>query len=121
MGPDVYDNHCPVPLKTLGTLYRADGFVVAELLDTIQEETRACLAVYLYGRSHTHALGHPSRRDVRELGATGCLRRRWRHPLRPVAEATHRAQRWELSQAQHQPRWPSRRRQNDRLGCSLTV
>ncbi len=57
MAPDVYDNHCPVPLETLGTLYRTDEFVVAELLDTIPEATRARLAVYLYGRSHTHALG----------------------------------------------------------------
>jgi hypothetical protein len=31
--------------------------VLADLLDTIPEETRARLAVFLYGRSHTHALG----------------------------------------------------------------
>jgi hypothetical protein len=57
VAPDLYDDHCPVPLKTLGAIYRADEFVLADLLDTIPEETRARLAVYLYGRSHTHALG----------------------------------------------------------------
>ncbi|WHQ68560.1 hypothetical protein [Methylorubrum extorquens] len=57
MAPDLYDDHCPVPLTTLGKLYRADEFALADLLDTIPEETRARLAVYLYGRSHTHALG----------------------------------------------------------------
>ncbi|ACK85589.1 hypothetical protein [Methylorubrum extorquens] len=57
MAPDLYDDHCPVPLTTLGALYRADEFVLSDLLDTIPEETRARLALYLYGRSHTHALG----------------------------------------------------------------
>ncbi|MBA9071765.1 hypothetical protein FHR71_005551 [Methylobacterium sp. RAS18] len=57
MAPDLYDNLCPVPLTILGALYRADEFALADLLDTIPEETRARLAVYLYGRSHTHALG----------------------------------------------------------------
>ena len=57
MAPDLYDDHCPVPLKTLGTIYRADELALADLLDTIPEDTRARLAVYLYGRSHTHALG----------------------------------------------------------------
>ena len=57
MAPDLYDDVCPVPLKTLGTLYRADELALTELLDTIPEATRARLAVYLYGRSHTHDLG----------------------------------------------------------------
>ena len=57
MAPDLYDDLCPVPLTTLGALYRADEFALADLIDTIPEETRARLAVYLYGRSHTHALG----------------------------------------------------------------
>lgn len=57
MAPDLYDDLCPVSLKTLGTLYRADEFALPGLLGTIPEATRARLAVYLYGRSHTHALG----------------------------------------------------------------
>lgn len=46
---------CPVPLDVLGTLLRSTN-VVAIIAD-IPERSRARLAVYLYGRSHTHALG----------------------------------------------------------------
>lgn len=51
------DEACPVGLDVLGAVYRAKGSALAELLETIPETTRARLAVYLYGRSHTHELG----------------------------------------------------------------
>ena len=46
---------CPIPVAMLGVLYRS-GEVEAVLAD-IPPRTRARLAVYLYGRSHTHELG----------------------------------------------------------------
>lgn len=48
---------CPVSLELLGELYRADDERLADLLIDLSETTRAKLAVYLYGRSHTHELG----------------------------------------------------------------
>ncbi|GEO99528.1 hypothetical protein GCM10007887_24050 [Methylobacterium haplocladii] len=51
------EDMCPVPLELLGALYRADPEQLDEILDGIAEPTRARLAVYLYGRSHTHGLG----------------------------------------------------------------
>ena len=54
---DELDMSCPVPLEMLGRIYRADAEAVAEHIASIPERTRARLAVYLYGRSHTFALG----------------------------------------------------------------
>ena len=51
------DEICPVPLDQLGALYRADDETRDELLSEIPEKARAKLAVYLYGRRHTHELG----------------------------------------------------------------
>ena len=51
------DEACPVSLDVSGAVYRAGGLALDELLDTIPEATRARLAVYLYGRSHTHERG----------------------------------------------------------------
>ncbi|GJD59423.1 hypothetical protein [Methylobacterium dankookense] len=48
---------CPVPVEALGRLARAAPEAVAELVASIPEATRARLAVYLYGRSHTYELG----------------------------------------------------------------
>lgn len=48
---------CPVSLELLGEMYRADAERLADLLAELSETTRAKLAVYLYGRSHTHELG----------------------------------------------------------------
>lgn len=46
-----------MPIDTLSRLYRADAAALSEQLDGIPEATRARLAVYLYGRSHTRQLG----------------------------------------------------------------
>ena len=51
------DEACPVSLDRLGALYRADDEALGDMLDAIPESTRARLAAYLYGRSHTQALG----------------------------------------------------------------
>ena len=51
------DEACPVSLDRLGALYRADDEALGDMLDAIPEATRARLAVYLYGRSHTRELG----------------------------------------------------------------
>ncbi|GJE62607.1 hypothetical protein [Methylobacterium trifolii] len=48
---------CPVPFDELGRISRADSESLPALVDGIPESTRARLAVYLYGRSHTHELG----------------------------------------------------------------
>lgn len=54
---DDFDAGCPVSENTLGRIYRAEGEVLDHLLAGIPENTRARLAAYLYGRSHTHELG----------------------------------------------------------------
>ncbi len=41
----------------LSRLYRADPVALAEQLGSVPEATRARIAVYLYGRSHTRQLG----------------------------------------------------------------
>lgn len=46
---------CPVALDVLGALLRAPD--IAAIIADIPARSRARLAVYLYGRSHTHALG----------------------------------------------------------------
>jgi hypothetical protein len=48
---------CPVSINTLSRLYRAGPEALSEQLGGIPEATRARLAVYLYGRSHTRQLG----------------------------------------------------------------
>ncbi|MEE7503002.1 hypothetical protein [Methylobacterium mesophilicum] len=48
---------CPVAPDVVGRLIKADPEGAAFLLDGIPEATRARLAVWLYGRSHTHAIG----------------------------------------------------------------
>ena len=48
---------CPVPIDTLSQLYRAEPEALADQLGGIPEATRARLAIYLYGRSHTRHLG----------------------------------------------------------------
>lgn len=48
---------CPVPLETVGCLTKAGPEALHILLDGIPEATRARLAVWLYGRSHTHEIG----------------------------------------------------------------
>lgn len=54
---DETDEGCPVPLVKLGQIYRAEADALPGLLADLPEATRARLAVYLYGRSHTHELG----------------------------------------------------------------
>ena len=51
------EDACPVPLELLGSLYRAELDGMPSLIEGIPEARRAQLAVYLYGRSHTHELG----------------------------------------------------------------
>jgi hypothetical protein len=48
---------CPVPLDTLVRIYRAEAEALPSLVAGIPERTRARLAAFLYGRSHTHELG----------------------------------------------------------------
>jgi hypothetical protein len=50
-------NDCPVSPETVGALIRSDAEDAGYLLDGIPEATRARLAVWLYGRSHTHEIG----------------------------------------------------------------
>lgn len=48
---------CPVTAETVGRLAKADPGTLSDLVDGIPEATRARLAVWLYGRSHTHEVG----------------------------------------------------------------
>lgn len=48
---------CPVPPDTLGRIAKAEPDALPSLVDGIPEATRARLAVWLYGRSHTHEIG----------------------------------------------------------------
>ena len=48
---------CPVATEVLGRLIASEAETLPSLLEGIPETTRARLAVYLYGRSHTHELG----------------------------------------------------------------
>ncbi|MBE7245837.1 MAG: hypothetical protein INR63_12860 [Actinomycetospora chiangmaiensis] len=48
---------CPIPPETVGRLIQSDPETATYLLDGIPEATRARLAVWLYGRSHTYEIG----------------------------------------------------------------
>ena len=48
---------CPVATEVLGRLIASETETLPGLLEAIPEATRARLAAYLYGRSHTHELG----------------------------------------------------------------
>ena len=52
-----FESDCPVPLDLVARLMRTELDTAPGLLDTIPEATRARLAVWLYGRSHTHEIG----------------------------------------------------------------
>lgn len=52
-----FASDCPVPLELATRVTRAEPALLSELIDGIPEPTRARLAVWLYGRSHTHAIG----------------------------------------------------------------
>ena len=52
-----FEDGCPVPVETLGRLYRADAEALPNLVAGIPQRTRALLAVFLYGRMHTRELG----------------------------------------------------------------
>ena len=52
-----FADDCPVALEFAARIARAEPDSLAGLLDGIPEGTRARLAVWLYGRSHTHELG----------------------------------------------------------------
>ncbi len=56
---------CPIPLDLLAHLTRAGVEAVPQLLNAVPEATRAQLAAWLYGRSHTHEIG------VRVAGTCG--------------------------------------------------
>lgn len=48
---------CPVTPEAIGRLAKADPRALPQLVEGIPESTRARLAVWLYGRSHTHEMG----------------------------------------------------------------
>jgi len=52
-----FASDCPVPLDLVARLMRTKADAVPGLLDGIAETTRARLAIWLYGRSHTHEIG----------------------------------------------------------------
>lgn len=57
IGANDFASDCPVPLDLIARLMRAGPDAVAEAIACLSGPTRARLAVYLYGRSHTHELG----------------------------------------------------------------
>ena len=52
-----FADDCPVPLAHVMRLTQAESDTLLDLLDGLSEVTRARLAVWLYGRSHTHEIG----------------------------------------------------------------
>lgn len=52
-----FASDCPVPLELAVRIARAEPATLAGLLDGIPEVIRAQLAIWLYGRSHTHEIG----------------------------------------------------------------
>jgi hypothetical protein len=48
---------CPVGDNLLGQLYRANENGLAALVESVEPDIRAMLALYCYRRSHLHALG----------------------------------------------------------------
>ncbi|MDQ4134689.1 MAG: hypothetical protein M3158_00755 [Pseudomonadota bacterium] len=56
MLPD-HEPGCPVPLDTLGRLYRGDAYVLAETLQRLSDHQRARLAVFCNARQHLRDLG----------------------------------------------------------------
>lgn len=51
------DEPCPVPVETLGQIYRASAHGLSELMATVSPTTRALLAVYCYRRAHLASIG----------------------------------------------------------------
>jgi hypothetical protein len=51
------DEPCPVPVETLGQIYRANPQGLNELIATVSPTTRALLAVYCYRRAHLASIG----------------------------------------------------------------
>lgn len=56
MLPDL-EPGCPVPLETLGRLYRGEPHVLAETLARLSDGQRARLAVFCNARQHLRELG----------------------------------------------------------------
>lgn len=52
-----FEDGCPVSPEMLGRIYRAEAATLPSLVAGIPERTRARLAVFLYGRTHTRELG----------------------------------------------------------------
>lgn len=52
-----FSSDCPVSPELTARIIRADPAALAGLLDGMPEAIRARLAVWLYGRSHTHEIG----------------------------------------------------------------
>ena len=52
-----FSSNCPVSLELVAQLTRAEPDACPGLLDGFTDMTRARLAVWLYGRSHTHEIG----------------------------------------------------------------
>ena len=52
-----YEEGCPIPLSTLGRLYRGDEQALVATLRTLSERQRAQLALFCNGRQHLRELG----------------------------------------------------------------
>jgi len=52
-----FEDGCPISPEMLGRIYRAEAATLPSLVAGIPERTRARLAVFLYGRTHTRELG----------------------------------------------------------------
>jgi hypothetical protein len=84
---------CPVPLDTLGQIYRAEAEALPSLVAGIPERTRAHLAAFLYSRSHTHELGLKI--------ATTCDERVLRREVGRLGEAIHAQSRQRYARPTH--------------------
>jgi hypothetical protein len=67
---------CPVRDEVLGELYRASKLGLPLLVETVEPELRAMLALFCYRKSHLHSLGVTiaascSKNDLIRLGTAG--------------------------------------------------
>ena len=51
------DEECPITDQALGEMYRASPHGLGELIDSVEPDVRARLALYCYRRAHLESIG----------------------------------------------------------------
>jgi hypothetical protein len=85
IGIEDFNDDCPVSGDQLGKIYRAHADAIPDLVAGIPERTRARLAAFLYGRSHT--------RELATQVAASCQATTLRQVAGDLGDAIHRQSR----------------------------